>query len=115
MGVRVMNLSDPDTDKAEGACLFCSVNGTVFGRRFHDVNEADDFLEWLGCDPRPVDEANRLEDARTAYDTAAAIGFTGLMRGQWAEQEGFLPSSGKRANPIGDFAAAIESGAVAAA
>ena len=51
MGVRI--LEDRD---AEYCCLYCSTSMWAFGPVMYSYEEAEQFLEWLGEDPRHLTE-----------------------------------------------------------
>ena len=50
MGCRVLD------GGADGAVLYCSTSMTAFGPVFSSAEHAEDFLKWLPCDPRMLEE-----------------------------------------------------------
>jgi hypothetical protein len=57
MGYRII------TDNTQGySCLFCSTSMTAFGPVFDEDESIEEFLEWLGDDPRKL-SAHELESA----------------------------------------------------
>lgn len=110
MGCRVLQLSQcwGDNDLA-GVCLFDSSKGLVFGPVFEDVNAADAFVEWLGIDPRSL-TLEQLVQAKEAFEPIYGVGLDSHDKGRWVETH----IEFQKAATI-DFAAASESGAIAAA
>lgn len=51
MGVRILEGGGGRGDN-NGACLYCSVTMWAFGPIFEDHDQAQEFLDWLGTDPR---------------------------------------------------------------
>lgn len=49
------------TDKDGQSCLYCSTTEWAFGPIFHDGEDAQEFLKWLGEDPRHLTD-RQLED-----------------------------------------------------
>lgn len=95
MGCRIIN------DRNQGiACLYCSTSGWAFGPTFEDEFEAQEFCDWLNCDPRILkddllaeahaewfrthhDASGEWTDKHFADDRSIPI----LRRVQQAEQE----------------------------
>tara|TARA_S200002703_G_C3800972_1_gene247539 strand:- start:3134 stop:3352 length:219 start_codon:yes stop_codon:yes gene_type:complete len=38
------------------SCLYCNTSMTVFGDIFYDPEDPDEFCDWLGLDPRLLDQ-----------------------------------------------------------
>ena len=54
------------------AALYCNTSGQAFGPLFADADEAADFLSWLPCDPRKVDDlAQYVADFRYQAEARA--------------------------------------------
>lgn len=87
MSCTVYDLTDDD-GRIVGGCLFSTTSGTVFGRRFHDANQATEFMEWLVVDPRMVEALDLLEEAHLKYEAVAEFGwrFIAETKGEWARE-----------------------------
>lgn len=71
MGVRILvgKLDGGHRDNPDGACLYCSTTGVVFGPLFADGDEAEGFLAWcheVYGNPRDL-SAERVVTLRVHY------------------------------------------------
>ena len=72
------------SDKDGQSCLYCSTTEWAFGPIFHTGEDAEDFLKWLGTDPRHLTDGE-LEDkvAEWRQDTEDNEGMA--TRGEFIE------------------------------